>query len=52
MKIKYILLKVDERTKKLLWNQKEEIAIFLGREVTWEEFFIEAKNRKVKEVKK
>jgi hypothetical protein len=47
MKIKYILLKVDERTKKRLWNQKEELAIYLGRDMTWEEFFVEAKNKKI-----
>ena len=51
MKIKTIILKVPEKIHKKLWNQKEEKAIFLGRNVSWEEFIISAYNSKIKEVK-
>ena len=40
---------MDDKTKRELWNEKEQIAIFLGKEVTWEDFLIE---RRIKDGRK
>ncbi len=35
-----ILLNLDDKLHSLLWNTKEELAIFKSRNVSWEEFII------------
>ena len=47
MAIKNIILRVDEKTHKKLWNQKEALAIFQGSNMSWEDFIVGAKNKKV-----
>ncbi len=47
MKTKPINLEISEEIYQLLWNQKEEVGINRGADMSWEEFFISAKNKKL-----